>query len=187
MATACRSVSSIDCGIIPNHEPPMTVLELKEDRMTVQSYNGKQARFNCRASTVWRCFFKSNCILVFTESSHRTFSLKFAVLPVACCSPCGPSPLSLNMIHGAVPSLSLINNETNSKEKTQRYNLQLGYLSHCNCEEGNISYIWKVIWRTEMAIFWQLVTFIYSDVMFLLRELEGSFTVRYLSFLQELL
>lgn len=54
--------------------------------------------------------------------------------------PVGPSLLPLNMIHGAVPSLSLINNETNSKEETQRYNLQLGYLSHfyCECEEGKI-------------------------------------------------
>lgn len=51
------------------------------------------------------------------KTSHRTFSLKFAVLPVVWCSPHVGPRFSLNMIHGAVPSLSLINNETNSEEK----------------------------------------------------------------------
>ena len=83
---------------------------------------------------------------IYRKTSHRTLSLKFAVLPVAWCSPRGPSLLSPNMIHGAVPSLSLINNETNSKEKTQRYNLQLGYLSHYYCERReSIFHILKVI------------------------------------------
>lgn len=56
------------------------------------------------------------------------------------------------MIHGAVPSLSLINNETNSKEKTLRYKLQLGYLSHYYSEREKIlSNTLKVIWRTEIC------------------------------------
>lgn len=67
--------------------------------------------------------------------------------------PVGPCfSVWINMIHGAVPSLSLINNETNSKEKTQRYNLQLGYLSHYNYEGENFLNILKVILRMKYVM-----------------------------------
>ncbi len=134
MATTCRR---------PSTQTTWTQQELKSTGWLCRLAGGRATPVN---GLIWlpciSClevvFLKSAWILAYTETSHRTISLKFAVLPVAWSSACGPSFLSLNMIHGAVLSLSLINNETNSKEKTLRHNLQLGYLSHYYCERVTI-------------------------------------------------
>ena len=140
--------------IITNRMDLVTAQELKTNSMTAQT--GRREAVNGHIWLPRIDLSESVCREVklntgiYRKPLTGPFPLSLQCFSVAWCSPRGPLLLSLNMIHGAVPSLSLINNETNSEQKTLRYNLQLGYLSHYYCEgEKHILNIFKVIWMIE--------------------------------------
>lgn len=91
---------------------------------------------------------------IYRNLSQDPFPLSLQCFLLRDAPPVGPRfSLWINMIHGAVPSLSLINNETNSKEKTQRYNLQRGYLSHYYYEGENIFWTsWRLFWGLKYVM-----------------------------------
>ncbi len=131
MATTCRRAST---------QTTWTRQELKRTEWLCRLEGGKATPVN---GCVWLSgsdfsWSQTEYSYIYRKPLTGPFPWSLQCFLLRDAPPVGPRFLSLNMIRGAIPSLSLINNETNCKEKTQRQYLQLGYLSHYECAGENI-------------------------------------------------